>query len=80
MGEISMRRCEQFVDLTKHLSEDLDYFQPIKVRAIKPIKKGEEILVNYVDVEDFNYGNRESRCLKLFPHLAQMDKCLNAFL
>ena len=38
----------------------------IKVRAIKPIKKGEEILVNYVDLEDFNYGNRESRCLQWF--------------
>ena len=31
------------------------------MRAIKPIKKGEEILVNYVDLEEFNYGTRESR-------------------
>ena len=38
----------------------------IKVRAIKPIKKGEEILVNYVDMEEFNYGNRESRFLSRF--------------
>ena len=64
----------------KNLCGDLDNIEPMKVRAIKPIKKGEEILVNYVDLEDFNYGNRESRCLKLLSHLAQMVKCLNAFL
>ena len=45
---------------------DLTNLSGIKVRAIKPIKKGEEILVNYVDMEEFNYGNRESRFLSRF--------------
>ena len=45
------------------------------VRAIKPIKKGEEILVNYVDLEDFNYGNRESRRLALVDKFGFLCKC-----
>ena len=67
----------------KNLCGDLDYIEPMKVRAIKPIKKGEEILVNYVDLEDFNYGNRESRCLQLHSLVLlrwPILNCLNAFL
>ena len=65
MGKIRMS-CEQFGDLNSCGFGDLDYFEPsIKVRAIKPIKKGEEVLVNYVDLEDFNYGKRESRFFQL---------------
>jgi len=45
------------------------------VRAIKPIKKGEEILVNYVDLEEFNYGNRESRRLALVDKFGFFCKC-----
>ena len=48
---------------------DLTNLSGIKVRAIKPIKKGEEILVNYVDLEEFNYGNRESRFFKITSRL-----------
>jgi len=45
------------------------------VRAIKPIKKGEEVLVNYIDLEDFNYGNRESRRLALVDKFGFFCKC-----
>ena len=60
----------------KNLCGELDYIEPMKVRAIKPIKKGEEILVNYVDLEDFNYGNRESRCLQLHSRFAQIENLI----
>jgi len=50
-------------------------FRKKVVRAIKPIKKGEEILVNYIDLEDFNYGNRESRRLALVDKFGFFCKC-----
>jgi len=50
-------------------------FRKKVVRAIKPIKKGEEILVNYIDLEDFNYGNKESRRLALVDKFGFFCKC-----
>jgi hypothetical protein len=45
------------------------------VRAVKAIGKGEEILVNYVDVEDFNYGSREARQRVLAERFAFFCRC-----
>ena len=38
-----------------------DDFRRKTVRVMKPIQKGEEIVVNYVDLEEFNYGSRDAR-------------------
>merc|ERR1719228_1237686 len=39
------------------------------------VKKGEEILVNYVDLEDFNYGSREVRRAVLADKFGFLCKC-----
>jgi len=50
-------------------------FRKKVVRAVKPIMKGEEILVNYVDMEDFNYGSREIRRSVLANKFGFFCKC-----
>jgi len=50
-------------------------FRRKSVRAVKPIKKGEEILVNYVDLEEFNYASREMRRTALVEKFGFFCKC-----
>ena len=50
-------------------------FRKKVVRAVKTIKKGEEVLVNYVDTEDFNFGLREYRRAILVDKFGFICKC-----
>jgi len=53
----------------------IDDFRKKVVRAVKDIKKGEEILCNYVDLEEFNYGSREIRRAALADKFGFFCKC-----
>ena len=49
-----------------------------QVRAIKTVSKGEELLANYVDTEEFNFGVRQERraiLLDKFGFICQCSEC-----
>lgn len=52
-----------------------DDFRRKIVRAVKPIKKGEEVLANYVDTEEFNFGSRDHRRSVLVDKFGFICKC-----
>jgi len=51
-----------------------DYRRKV-VRAVKTIKKGEEVLANYVDTEEFNFGSRDYRRAMLVDKFGFICKC-----
>jgi len=51
-----------------------DYRRKV-VRAVKTIKKGEEVVANYVDTEEFNFGSREHRRSVLVDKFGFVCKC-----
>eukprot|EP00092_Neocalanus_flemingeri_P008411 GFUD01009067.1.p1 GENE.GFUD01009067.1~~GFUD01009067.1.p1 ORF type:complete len:387 (-),score=107.42 GFUD01009067.1:317-1477(-) len=51
-----------------------DYKRKV-VRAVKTIKKGEEVLANYVDTEEFNFGLREFRRAVLVDKFGFICRC-----
>ena len=52
-----------------------DDFRRKVVRAVKTIKKGEEVLANYVDTEEFNFGSRDHRRSVLVDKFGFICKC-----
>ena len=52
-----------------------DDFRKKVVRAVKTIKKGEEIVANYVDTEEFNFGSRDLRRSVLLDKFGFICKC-----
>merc|ERR1712059_69661 len=53
----------------------LDDFRRKQVRAVKNIRKGEEILINYVDTQAFNYGTRDYRRDVLVDKFSFICRC-----
>jgi len=57
-----------------------DNFRKKVVRAVKTIKKGEEVLANYVDTEEFNFGTRDYRRAALVDKFGFICKCSECLL
>ena len=55
-------------------------FRRKKVIAVKPIGKNEEILVNYLDKEDFNFSLRQERREELLDKFHFICKCVECCL
>lgn len=52
-----------------------DDFRRKVVRAVKTIKKGEELLGNYLDTQEFNFGSRDYRRSELVNKFGFICKC-----
>ena len=52
-----------------------DDFRRKVVRAVKTIKKGEEVVANYIDTENFNFGSKDYRRSVLLDKFGFVCRC-----